>query len=79
MNKWNYKCPICGNDIQEDYSEEEIKKYIGATHDCPNCGGLLMIEEDLSCADFGKELSRRYAEMGINVSPEEASGSYIEI
>jgi predicted RNA-binding Zn-ribbon protein involved in translation (DUF1610 family) len=75
---WKWTCPVCGKEIEENYTIEEIKEYIGATHDCPECGGLVMIEKDCTCSDFGKELVRRYSEMGLNVSKEEASNSYIE-
>ena len=76
---WKWTCPICGKEIEENYTIEEVKGYIGATHDCPECGSLVIIEEDCSCSDFGKELVRRYAEMGLDVSKEEASNYYIEI
>lgn len=77
MNNWNYICPVCGEHIQENYSVEEIAEYVGATHDCPNCGGLLRIQEDLSCYDFGKELVESYAALGIDTSIEEAAGCYV--
>ena len=78
--KWNYICPICNQNIIEDYEVEEVKDYIGATHNCPKCNGLLKIEQDLSCSDFGKELAQTYSEYyGRDVSIEEASKSYIEI
>ena len=73
---WKWTCPICNNDIEEGYEIEEL--IVGATHDCPECGALLMIEEDCTCSDFGEELVRRYAEMGLNVSKEKACGSYVE-
>ena len=77
---WEYICPICGKTVKEKYTESFIRNgYIGATHDCPYCGGLLMIEDDLTCSDFGEELVRCYDEMGVKVSKEEATGSYITI
>ena len=76
---WKWTCPMCGKEIYEELSLKVVKEYIGATHDCPECGGLVMIEEDLTCTNFAKELSCRYAEMGLIVSPEEAVGNYIEL
>lgn len=76
---WRYKCPICGGDVMEEYDIETVKAYVGATHDCASCGGLLMIEKDLSVSDFGNELVKRYKEMGIDVSKEEAAGTYIDL
>lgn len=76
---WKWTCPVCGAEITENHTIEEVKKHVGATHDCPKCGGLVMIEKDCTCSDFGAELVKRYAKMGANVSKEEASNSYIEI
>ena len=60
-------------------SQEYIKKYgIGASHNCPNCSGLLIINEDLTCSDFGEKLVNCYKEMGVDVSKEEASSIYID-
>ena len=78
MNEnWTYTCPICKKQIVEKYSEDFVKEYIGATHDCPNCNGLLMINEDLSVKDFGAELVNSYKELGIDVTEEEATSSFI--
>lgn len=79
-NRWEYRCHICGNKIKEPYTQPFIKnRYIGATHNCPKCGGLLVINEDLSCSDFGEILQKRYKEMGLNVSKEQATGTYINV
>lgn len=75
---WKYVCPICNKNIMENYEIETIKEHIGATHDCPECNGLLMIEEDLTCSDFGNELVNRYKEIGVNVTKEQATGTYID-
>jgi len=75
---WKYKCPICGEIITEDYTIDIVKDYIGATHDCPKCDGLLMIEKDLSVSEFGNELVHRYNELGVDVSKEDATGTFIE-
>lgn len=77
--KWEYVCPICKNEIVENHSIEVVKQYVGATHDCPKCDGLLMIEEDLSCSDFGEELVKRYEEAGVETTKEQATSNYIEI
>ena len=78
--KWKFTCPICGKEIETDSEESYIKdNYIGATTDCPECDGLLKIEEDLTCIDMGKYLSKIYKdEWGLDVSPETAANSYIE-
>ena len=65
---WNWTCPICGKRITEDYEVEEIKEYVGATHECPECNGVLMIEDDCTCSDFGKELEKRYCEAKTGLS-----------
>ena len=79
MKKWSYVCPICNQNVVEDYTEDEVKDYIGATHDCPKCNGLLRINEDLSCSDFGEELVERYKEMGLDITKDDATHSYIEV
>jgi predicted RNA-binding Zn-ribbon protein involved in translation (DUF1610 family) len=77
---WKFDCPVCGEHIVTEYSAKEISiDYIGATIDCPVCDILLKINTDLTCVDFGEELAKNYAEYGLNVSEEEASGTYIEI
>lgn len=75
---WEFTCPCCNGEFESSYTIEFIKEHIGATIDCPECGALLMIEENCTCSDFGEELVRRYAEMGLNVSKEKACGSYVE-
>lgn len=55
-NRWKYTCPICKNKVEEKYTQPYIKKgWIGATHNCPCCGGLLIINKDLTCSDFEDE------------------------
>ena len=79
-NRWKYTCPICKKKVEEKYTQPYIKKgWIGATHNCPCCGGLLIINKDLTCSDFGDELVMRYKEMGINVSKEKATSTYITV
>ena len=77
--QWEYVCPVCNCNIVEKYKVKEIKEYVGATHDCPKCNGLLMIQEDLTCSDFGEELTRRYEELGVKATKEEATSSFIEV
>ena len=36
---------------------DEIKEYIGATYDCPECGGTLRIKPDLGVENFANVLS----------------------
>lgn len=81
MNKehWTWVCPICGETIEEDYTIDEIKEYIWASHDCPECGGLVQITEDLTCIDFGEKLVGIYKEMGLDVTKEQACGTYMTI
>lgn len=75
---WTYICPLCKQEVAQEYDIETIKDYVGATHDCGNCSGLLMIEEDLTVSDFGAALVERYSEMGVDVSKETATGSFVE-
>ena len=77
--KWEWTCPCCGTEFESEFTIDFIKEHIGATTDCPECNALLMIEEDCTCSDFGKELVRRYSEMGLNVSNEEANNSCIRM
>ena len=78
-SRWKWICPVCKKEIEEEYTVDEVRDYVGATHNCPECNGLVMIEEDLTCSDFGNELVKRYADMGLNVSKEEASNSHITL
>lgn len=77
-NMWNFTCPICGEEVPTDYTIDEVKDCIGFTTDCYKCGGLLMINDDLTCRDFGKELAQSYKDYGIDVTPEQAAGNYVE-
>lgn len=78
--RWSFKCPICNKHARTRHTMRKMtrRSYEGVTTDCPRCYGLLMIGKRLRVTDFGKELSRRYAEMGVTVSPEVASKSFIE-
>lgn len=62
VKHWKYICPVCNRAIEEAYTLDEVREYVGATHDCPECGGLLMIEKDLTCSDFGTQMIKEYAE-----------------
>ena len=75
---WKYTCAICGKTITEDYTIEEVRDAVGATHNCLDCNGLLLIQDDLTVIDFGKVLVDRYKEVGIEVDEETATNSYIE-
>lgn len=77
MGKWNYICEICKNNIVEDHDIEVVKEHIGATHDCPKCDGLLIINENLTVSDFGNILVERYRQLGLDVTKEEATGTYM--
>jgi len=76
--KWKYMCPLCNESVTTKHSVGVAEAHIGATHECVNCGGLLMIEADLTVSDFGAKLVRRYEELGVSVSKEEATGTFIE-
>lgn len=78
MNNWNFICPICNRNVMEGYTVEEIKDYIGATYNCPECNGLLRITDDLGVEDFGKELVRSYSDVGVDVDVNTAANSYME-
>lgn len=75
---WKYSCAICGKTITEDYSLEEVKEAVGATHNCPECNGLLLIQDDLTVIDFGNVLVNSYKEVGIEVDKETAVNSFVE-
>ena len=56
---WKWKCPICGKETEEDFDLEYIKsECVGCTHDCPECEGLVLINEDGICTDFESVLKR---------------------
>ena len=56
---WKWKCPICGKEIEEDFDIDYIKnECVGYTHDCPECEGLVLINEDGICTDFESVLKR---------------------
>lgn len=57
MKRWEFICPICGKNVINDYDIDEIKEYIGATYDCPECGGTLRIKPDLGVENFANVLS----------------------
>lgn len=81
-NYWTYTCPCCNKEIIEiDKTVDFIKRYIGATHDCPECGALLKIKSDLSCSDFNKELINIYRGAGVTGTDEDIKKgmSYIEV
>ena len=75
---WKIVCPCCGGTFETDCTVEEIKTFVGATADCPGCESLLRIEADLTCSDFGEELTKRYSEAGLTISKEEACKSFID-
>ena len=53
---WKFVCPICKKRVVNDYNIKEVEEYVGATYDCPECGGTLRIRDDLTVEDFGQEL-----------------------
>lgn len=56
---WKWKCPICGKNIEEDFDTHYVEtECVGCTHDCPDCGGLVLINEGGICTDFGAVLQR---------------------
>lgn len=77
---WEFVCPVCGKLVKENYDINYIKtNCVGMTHDCLECGAILMIEKDGTCSDFGAELVRRYSEMGLNGSKEQATDTYVSV
>ena len=78
-DKWIWTCPICKTKMKEDLPLDEVRQYIGATHDCPYCGGTVLINKDLTCSDFGEYLVQQYASMGHHVTKEQALGNYVGI
>jgi len=75
---WEYVCPLCNERVKTKHDLETANGHIGSTLDCQLCQGLLIIEDDLSVTDFGEVLVKRYAEAGLEVSKEQATGSFIE-
>ena len=78
-NSWIWVCPICHNTIHDSHSLDTIQDYVGATYNCPECGGDVLIQKDFTCIDFGDYLVNAYKSMGVNVSKNEALGNYIEV
>jgi hypothetical protein len=82
---WKWKCPICGQDIEEDFDVKYIhNECVGCTHDCPECGGLVLINENGICTDFGSVLERvanQIDEMEKNgeIEFDENVGEYVEV
>lgn len=50
--KWQFVCPVCHKKVINDYEVDEVKDYIGATYDCPECSGTLRIKNDLTVENF---------------------------
>ena len=65
---WEWACPCCNTEFESECTIDYIKEHIGATHNCPKCGALLIIEENCTCKDFGAELVQRYSSIGMIVS-----------
>ena len=61
--KWKFVCPICRGNVINDYEVDEVKDYIGATYDCPKCGGVLRIKNDLTVENFSVELENIFSDM----------------
>ena len=76
---WKWTCPLCKQDVKEDIPIETVKLYIGGTHNCPKCDGLVLINEDLTCSDFGDLLVNTYKSAGCDVTKEQAVGNYVEV
>ena len=82
---WKWTCPICKKEIEEDFELDYIKnECVGCTHDCPECGGLVLINEDGLCSDFGATLERianQIEEMEKNgeIVCDPTTGEYIDV
>jgi endogenous inhibitor of DNA gyrase (YacG/DUF329 family) len=63
MKRWEFICPICKKKVVNDYDVEEIKDYIGATYDCPECGETVRIKSDLTVENFETILSDIFSEV----------------
>lgn len=82
---WKWKCPVCNKEIEEDFDLDYIKKEcVGCTHDCPECGGLVLINDNGICTDFGavlKRVSDQIDEMEKNgeIVLDEETDEYVEV
>jgi endogenous inhibitor of DNA gyrase (YacG/DUF329 family) len=85
IDVWKWKCPICGKNIEEDFDTHYVKtECVGCTHDCPECGSLVLINNGGICTDFGSVLQRmsdQIDEMEKNgeIVLDEESDEYIEV
>ena len=61
--KWQFLCPICHRNVINGYEVDEVKDYIGATYDCPECGGVLKIKSDLTVDNFAAKLENIFSDM----------------
>lgn len=60
--KWQFVCPICHKNVINGYEVEEVKGYIGATYDCPECDGVLRIKNDLTVENFSAKLENIFSD-----------------
>ena len=77
--KWEFDCPLCKKHVVTEHSIDTIKFYIGSTTNCPLCDGIVLINPDLTCSDFGQYLVDAYKGAGVNTTKEEALGNYVEV
>ena len=80
---WKTKCPVCGAAVVfPGYSEAKIREVVkgplGVDFDCPKCNALLQLHKDLTVTNLASDLSKIYAEEGLDVSEEQAKNSYVE-
>ena len=82
---WKWKCPICEKYIEEDFEFDYIQnECVGHTHDCPECGGLVLINENGICTNFEAVINRVYdqiCEMEKNgeIVLDEETDEYVEV
>lgn len=77
--KWEFDCPLCKKHIISTKTIEEVRPYIHGTTVCPACNGVILINPDFTCSDFGEYLVGVYKGMGVNTSKEEALHNYVEV
>lgn len=73
--KWQFLCPICHRNVINGYEVDEVKDYIGATYDCPECGGVLKIKSDLTVDNFAAKLENIFSDM-INTETKKRTSIY---
>lgn len=75
-----YRCPICGEVVEENFSKEKVTLLKRHSHKCPKCGGALYINDKGSCVDLGEMLVKALElGTGLILSKEEILSHYYEV